>query len=646
MCGICGWFSTNGNIDLDNLVKMNNIVHYRGPDDEGYLVAHANGSYYCLRGDDSQIDTYEHIKKINISQKDVWLGLGHRRLSILDLSEAGHQPMISADGTVAITYNGEIFNYLEIKQELLKLGYEFNTNCDTEVIINSYIEWGEECVNHFNGMWGFVIWDQKRRKIFGSRDRLGAKPFYYYKNDTIFLFSSELKQLCQNPLMPRKMNDDVLMAQIMYGISDYSEECLIEDAKVLQGGYNLVLEYGTYFEIESFSIKKYWDIDTYYKDVHSLENIFSEQNNAIRIRTRSDVPIGILLSGGLDSSILVAEVSNYYKEQGINPSEIQTFTSCYEDFQKGDEREFAHQVNKYCGTTERFIYADEQNTFELYKDMIWHSDGPVDIERLGAFMTLKEISKYGCKVLLNGQGSDETQFGYGRYYAWYLRDVLKQGGIRAFKRAFDEAVKNSCLKRRELIMMMAYFLIPGLRKLRCYFRMKKYVTNDVMNIYMKNKEINKVLFFDSLPALQYNELRKTQLTHILRWDERAYMAFSMESRVPFIDYNYVEDAVKIPEKLKIQNGYTKYLLRKNIEGHLPDSVVWRKNKMGWPSPANRWIDRFDREEVLDLFKDARSLKYFNIKEIKELYMRKPYDRAVDMFINIELFMRLFDVSTG
>ena len=644
MCGICGWLDVEYHIDIETIKRMNNIVYHRGPDDEGYALI-SEQSVFLYKGQDSP-DTFLPFVSDGVPDK-VFLAFGHRRLSILDLSAKGHQPMCSQDGRLCVTFNGEIYNYIELRQELAAKGYTFHSGSDTEVLLVAYREWGEDCVSHFNGMWGFAIWDAERQRIFCSRDRLGAKPFYYYLDTQNFLFSSELKQLCQNPRVPHVMNDHIIMANIMWGISDFSDECWLQDIKVLQGGYNLVVdlvcEEGC--QIKDCKIYKYWDIHTSCaKDERAIDRAMEIHKDAVRIRTRSDVPVGIMLSGGLDSSTLVADVSEYFKEMGWSPSEINTFTSCYKDFCEGDEREFAHAVNEHCGTTENFIYPDESDTLSAWKKMIWHMEGESPVAVLGAFLLLREIAKTGNKVLLNGQGSDETMFGYERYYAWYLKEVWREQGLCAFLRDWKCAVGNSRMSHGELLAYMAYFLNYPIRQCRNYLRMKKYASPHLLKLFGDSGHLRRYISFSGMAELQYNEIRSTQLTHILHWDDRMYMAFSIESRVPFIDYRYIEEAVKIPERLKIIDGYTKYPLRKYADGRLPDSVVWRRNKMGWPSPRSRWIDRFDKSQVVAMLKEPRSSKYFDVRAIRALWEINPYHYAMEAFLNMEIFMRLFNAA--
>lgn len=448
MCGISGWLDIKRRIDYAVFERMNNIAKHRGPDDEGY--ASINEEMILLCGE----DTFDPSGQENIlkHKKEGFLVLGHRRLSIIDLSSAGHQPMKNAAETLCLTFNGEIYNYIELRKELEQLGYTFSTHSDTEVLLHSYSQWGEACVHRLNGMWAFAIWDDKNNKLFCSRDRLGAKPFRYYKDDEKFLFSSELKQLCVNPQIQRNLNEEILTAQIMWGITDFSQETLIKDIRVLPGGYNLSItlnEDRTCFQ--NFSIKQYWDVTIPEVKTKYPSEIFQTLRDAVRIRTRSDVPVGVLLSGGLDSSCLVAEISTFFKEQGKNPTLLNTYTSCYEDFKEGDEREYAEAVNQYCHTTQNYIYPDEKDTFSIFQKMVWHMEGNCSFSSIGSFITLREVAKKGAKVLINGQGSDGTMFGYERYYAFYFKELIKKGKIKKTISEYRKAADSSALTLKMLI---------------------------------------------------------------------------------------------------------------------------------------------------------------------------------------------------
>lgn len=632
MCGICGWLDTKKRIDFQILENMNNIARYRGPDDEGYLAIGKNKEK--LRGDDScmELRHLEHIRNYNTPS---YLALGHRRLSILDLSYVGHQPM--SDDRMDIVFNGEIYNYKEIKKKLISLGYQFHTSTDTEVILKSYEEWGEECVSHFDGMWSFALWDGEKNELFCSRDRLGAKPFYYYYDDDRFIFSSEIKQICINPKIRKSINYRNITNAIVYGISDYSEGTFINEIKELRGGYNLIVRLNhEHDHIIDFHTVKYWDLK-FSSTECSIDEVMDILHDSIRLRMRSDVPVGIMLSGGLDSSCLVAGVSDVIGDM----TGISTFSSCYENFRGGDEKKYAELVNNYYHTNAHYVYPDAEDTLSLYKDMVWHVEGNYGFSAIGSFLTIQEASKTGIKVILNGQGSDESMLGYERYYSLYLKKVLSQKGLGVFFKEYRSIVENSKLNSKQLIEFLIYFTNVKIRRKYSFNRIERYITDKVKKICKDDHSIDDLIEYKNLDQMQYNEIRGIQLTHILRMDDRAYMAASVESRVPYIDYRYMEAVMSMGLSEKIHDGYTKYALRKGFEGKLPDEVIWRKNKMGWPSPVKRWTDRFDKRRVTSLFEHPVSGDIFNVDKIRVDYEKESSSYSFEKFLTTEILLRKF-----
>ncbi len=337
MCGITGWINIAGGFNKQTFYNMTNVIRHRGPDDEGYTFVTQKDIHH-LSGKDTKVRNLIDINGFN-DDASVFLAFGHRRLSIIDLSVAAHQPFSSDDESVILTFNGEIYNYLELREELREKGYCFSTTSDTEVLMKAYLEWGEECVDHFNGMWAFAIWDTRLHRIFCSRDRLGAKPFFYYKDDENFIFGSEMKQICQNPVVDRKINDEALTNWIMWRFTDYSQDTLIKEIYSLQGGYNLSMEIKEDHSFGDMVISQYWDLDiNSQKDSKAVREALRCHEDAVKIRMRSDVPIGVLLSGGLDSSVLTAEISENTKNDGKDAKEVNTFTSCYKNYEQADEK--------------------------------------------------------------------------------------------------------------------------------------------------------------------------------------------------------------------------------------------------------------------------------------------------------------------
>lgn len=650
MCGIAGIIDLKNGIKTSELQKMAKVIAHRGPDDEGYFLLDENLQKSQAIGHDTcdaikEKGSFEQVENLH---GNYIMGFAHRRLSILDLTEAGHQPLSDANGKIWITYNGEVYNFLEIKEELRGKGYNFKTNTDTEVVLASYIEWGEQCVNHFNGMWALAIWDETKNKIFCSRDRLGAKPFHYYLTENKFIFGSEIKEIIQCEDVPRIINEKVLAANIIYNLTDYNDETLIQAIKVLPPSYNLSIKIDIQKQrISDSSIYRYWDIPKKVQTDTELDMdlLESEIDRSIRYRMRSDAPLGALLSGGLDSSIIVTKACGQLKDRGENVSDFQTFTACYEDAEEHDEHKFAQIVNKYNGCSENLVYPEPASVEKDFEELVWHLEGITYFNFFGIDEVLTSVEKKKIRVILNGQGSDETMFGYERYYGFYFKELIKKLKLGQFLKEYRLAIRNSRLTFKDLCLFFVYFTIPMIRNGVKGRMASKYYTDTVKN-KLQRKEVNKLLFPKTLSDMIYTELRNTQLTHILRFDDRLYMKHSIESRVPFIDYQYVEKACKIPPHIKIQNGYTKSILRNMMDGKMPDEITWRKDKIGFSAPVERWAKKISTEYFEQLTTNARSSKYFNIEAIKVLFQECPQHTVIQNFLSIELFMRLFDVEAA
>lgn len=641
MCGISGYLDFKEKVDRETLYAMTDCIRHRGPDDEGYLLF-SKEKTYPFRGKDTAEDCQveEYLLDAGEEVWEAFLGFGHRRLSILDLSAAGHQPMQAAEGKLAITYNGEIYNYIEIREELRAQGFSFFTDSDTEVVLAAYQAWGQDCVHHFNGMWAFVIYDAEKQRLFCSRDRLGAKPFYYFHKGGHFVFGSEIKQLCQDKLLPKKLNEKLLLTTLMFRLQDFSEETLIEQVFALPGGCNLTLQ----LDLENSRItgieqKQYWDLDTK-QEKEKENNWYSYIRQAVRLRLRSDAPIGIMVSGGVDSTFLINEICRCLDETG-KKYRLDTFTSCYENAGEHDETYYAHMVNEACSAREHLIYPDEKNTLGAYKKMIWHYENYAPFSTLGSFMTLEEVAKTGIKVIINGQGGDESMLGYERYFAYYLKDMLRGNPIKGLK-AFQAITKHSKLSTAVLLKYMFYFGMPNLRISRNKRMAGRLLKKSFLDRFQK-KQVHQIIKSRNLDEMIYNEIRKTQLTHILRMDDRGYMAHSLESRVPFIDYQYLEKAVKLVPMEKIKDGFTKYLLREKMDKSMPKEVVWRKSKNGWSSPAGCWVERFDKAEVENMLKNPRSERFFRMDYVRKLWQENRVCQDLEAFFFAETFMRLFDL---
>ena len=642
MCGIAGYIDLRRKTATHILQDMTDLVKHRGPDDEGYTLFEGSNIQMCFGKETiSQIKNRQDFSSIEKQkEKFYFMGLGHRRLSIIDLSEHGHQPMADEGQELFLTYNGEIYNYIEIKKELKEKGYQFTTTADSEVILNAYKEWGENCVKKFNGMWAFAIYDRKRQCLFCSRDRLGVKPFYYYYNDQkgLFVFGSELKQIIAHPEIKREINAEILAVNMVLGISDYDNETLIKDVHLLGAGENMILSFVDTLKMEKKD--KYWDLaDRVYalQSENYVDLVGEMLESSVCLRLRSDAKLGALLSGGLDSSALVTLISNHIDG-------LETFTSCYHDSPENDEKYFAQLINKNSGCVENLVYPECKDIQKDFERIVWHTEGISSYTLIGTDKVIRAAREKGIKVILNGQAGDETMFGYERYYAFYYFELLKRLKWGTFFREFKLGSEHSKLTMKEMMQYLLYFKNPSLRSHLKIKQIKDYCTQDLLKNYQLN-QVKKFIAPTNLEELQYNELRHVQLTHILRWDDRLYMANSVESRVPFVDYRFVELAANIPNQKKIENGYTKALVRKYMDDKMPKEVTWRTNKMGFGAPTNRWAGGYSSDYIHDIFTNAKSKRFFHTEAFRNLYQKDPGNSMIQKFISTEMFFRLFQVES-
>lgn len=648
MCGISGVINVNSNVNINNIKNMTDIIRHRGPDDEGFYLCSKNfQEFACGKDTISEVKNSGMTSIDTLNNDNYFLALGHRRLSIIDLSAKGHQPM-NCFG-ITITYNGEIYNYLEIKNELKGYGYDFETDGDTEVIVCAYKHWGEDCVKHFNGMWSFALWDKGNHKLFCSRDRLGEKPFYYYFDGEEFIFGSEIKQLIEYGVIPI-VNEKLLFAYIFYGIQDFSEETFFKEIFSLRGGYSISMKISPEDKLIDFNKYRYWELNNEpQKQSESFENesinIGRALEESIKIRLRSDVEIGSCLSGGLDSSSIVTlACKKLIKDKNYDTKNFKTFTSCYDYAKEVDERYYSDLVvgNSNCSNIKV-----KPNAFKIKDDLksiIWHQDEPfVSLSIFAGWCVMEEAAKAGVKVLLDGQGGDESLLGYERFYSYSIKDKInKLQFIEAFKE-FKSSSKNSKLSLKRLSMYLIYFNNIKIRKSRLKSKKSKFIESSFLKRFINTDILDNMLQIHTLAEAQDIELNQA-ISHLLRYEDRNSMAQSIEARVPFLDYEFVEKAVNLPTSYKLRDGWTKAILRKYMEDKMPDEVVYRKNKLGFGVPQEMWLNELNdyfRDTLLD---NPKSAKYFNINNIEEIFCNKSNADMRFKFIVVETWMRVFNIN--
>ena len=547
-------------------------------------------------------------------------GLGHRRLSIIDLSTSAAQPMNYLD-RYQIVHNGEIYNYIELKKELTQKGYSFRTQSDTEVILAAYDHWDDECVERFDGMFAFAIWDEKEQELFAARDRFGEKPFFYHFNEEQFAFASEMKAFWTTGIQ-RKVNLRMLFNFITIGYVDnpeQSDETFYETIFKLPPASRL---YYTPADHQLF-IERYWDIDTSICDKKITDTEATEQfkhllTNSVQKRLRSDVAIGTSLSGGLDSSSIISLIS---QQQSLN-YKPQTFTAVFTGFEK-DEGAISKKVADQFGLQQHIVNLGPEQMVNDWESFLYHQEEPVGSASAFAQYKVFELAKqHNTTVLLDGQGADEILAGYHKYYKWYWqelfqkRKLLRSGEIVAARKIGVQEKFNfknimaSLLPDLASVILERQYLFHALNHEDLT---KEFVRLQSKEAYYTTPELshlNGVLYFNTCVH---------GLEELLRYADRNAMAHGREVRLPFLNHQLVEFIFSLPSHFKIREGWTKWLLRQSMNQQLPTDIVWRKDKVGFEPPQKQWMQN---KKLREMVQDARQ-KLVKEKILKPEINTKP-----------------------
>ena len=662
MCGIYGvWNVEKRPLDLGTLLKSVNSIRHRGPDDEGFLLIDTEKKepFPCL-GPESVLQLgFGRIEEVFDPRFDLFFGF--RRLSILDLSSAGHQPMSNFDGSLWIVFNGEVYNYIELRNELQSLGYKFHTQTDTEVVLTAYEAWGEDCLKRFNGMWAFAIYDTRKKRLFCSRDRFGIKPFQYYFDQGRFIFASEIKSILSDHTVPRIPNDAVIYDYLSHGVLDHTQETFYKGIRQLPPAHCLVLEGGR------ISVQRYWDIDPANKfDIGSDEKaaqeyarrFFDLMEDSIRIHLRSDVPVGSCLSGGLDSSTIVSITNRLFRVDGaVSPGVIgdrqKIFSSCFDDI-RFDERRYIEKIVADTSAEPNYTFPSSRNLLEELPKLMHHQDEPFGSTSMYAqWCVMKLAGQHGMRVLLDGQGADEMLAGYVPFFDAYWATLATRGDLSGMGREWSAYQQLHGVSLMHFIQHTVFALAP-----RVVQRQARYIRGT----RVLNPEFilsNRHRFSDGdvshsgslLSGRLYLSTTRTSLPALLRYEDRSSMAHSIESRVPFLDYRLVEYVFSLPDHQKINSGYTKAVLRNAVRDILPASITNRSDKMGFVTPEHIWFDGELKEWADDIINSSsfRSRKYFNfpqvLKTMDEYRSRKrDIGFALWRWINLELWLRNIEAS--
>ncbi|NLJ42866.1 MAG: asparagine synthase (glutamine-hydrolyzing) [Bacteroidales bacterium] len=614
MCGICGIINfKNETVQEAPVRKMMQIMKHRGPDDEGIFLE-------------------ENV------------GLGFVRLSIIDLSPAGHQPMSSHDERYVIVYNGEIYNYIELRNDLKSLGHSFKTNSDTEVLLASYIEWGEDCLHRFNGMWAFVIYDRIQKRIFAARDRYGIKPFYYCMTNDFLAFASEIPPLLSLLKTKPKPDYQSIFDYLVFNRTDQTERTFFEEIKKLQHGHSIEFKVqGSRFKVQS-SIKRWYNLkervsqSVGFKDPEEYRQLLS---SSIGLRLRSDVPVGVCLSGGLDSSSIVSILLKDY-----NKSDLNTFSAVYETGQAGDETEFIKEFSPFLKNMFYTTPSAEMLDVDLLNFVRAQAE-PIPETGVYAQFRIMKLASEQVTVTLDGQGADEELAGYHYFFGFFFKDLLKQLRLRKL----SSEMMYYLVRHKSIygLKTFIYFLLSERSKTRLRVDEKGYLDPDFVRRFSGTNSIAGDLYNSgSLNDALINHF-EYKLEHLLKWEDRNSMWFSLEARVPFLDYRLVEKSLATSGEMIIRKGWTKHILRESMRWTLPEKIRARKDKIGFGTPQADWFRTkgWDRK-IVDIvlsnsFRERRLIDPDKALKIykEHLFHKRDASKEIWKWVNLELWFHSF-----
>ena len=622
MCGICGSYQFNGApVNRELIERMTSVIQHRGPDGKGF---------YFSPG----------------------IGLGHRRLSIIDLS-GGSQPLTNEDGTLQVVFNGEIYNFVELREELEKQGHKFKTRSDTEVILHGYEEWGLDCVGRFNGIFAFALWDDNKKELVLARDHVGVKPLYYTALGSQLLFASEIKALLSHPSCPHAL-DMTALGQLFTLRYVPSPRTMFEKISKLPPGHLMVVT------PRGCEVKRYWnrkpELDDSRDEAELIETYQTLLEDAVRLQMRSDVPVGLFLSSGVDSGALLA-IMNQYSGRPVH-----TFTIGFEDGAKSNETDDARDIANRFGAEHSEMMVGAGDYEKYYERYMWDLEEPVGNETAAAFYFVSLIASRKVKVTLSGQGADEPWAGYNRYLgikysAGYSQ--LPTFFTRHLVRGTVERFSKSATLRRAVASLDEPDVLTRFVKVYSFYTetmkgrlfqpwVKEHISADGVEARQALQRLQSdVDGLDPLTQMLYIDTRANLPDDLLMVGDKMAMANSLEARVPFLDHRIVEFIETLPPSLKLRGVQGKYLHKKALTKWLPNEIVYRRKK-GFANPIDKWLRAKMRRYVDECLAsdDAAVNRYFDRGYIKELLAaheanRQDYLRHIYLLISFELWHQTF-----
>lgn len=628
MCGINGIAyspASRRQVDEKRLIAMRDILYHRGPDDGGVFVNTDDGGN---------------------------IGLGHRRLSIVDV-EHGAQPMTR--GGCVIVYNGEVYNHADHRDDLTARGHKFTTHCDTETILHLYQEHGRDCVEYLRGMFAFAIWDKNKRELFIARDRFGVKPLYYvHDQDGSLFFASEIKSLLEIGAVRPKLNFNALPDQFAnHGTS--GDETLFAGVKRLLPGHTLTWKDG------SIEIREYWDLECEPKhqplsDAEYIDEWRELFRRSVELRLMADVPLGMFLSGGIDSSAIAGVMSTMVDDP------IKTFSVAFNE-REANELEYTRLVARKFKTDHHEITITPRQFFEALPKLVWHEDEPIGFIASVPLYFVSKLAQQHVKVVLTGEGADETLAGYGRYAKTlklltygekyesvtptFLRDAVRSG-VATLPSVINRKLDRTFLTREsdiESLFFDNFAVFPRTMQRRLFRRQTRERMADLNPYTRQNHWLEKSDAADVLDKLLYADT-KTYLHELLMKQDQMSMAASIESRVPFLDHELVEFTARMPREMKLRGGTTKWILREAMKGILPREIIERP-KMGFPVPVGKWF-RGEYKHIVDeylLSERVMDREIFDGDFVRKLVAEhnagENHDERLWSLVNFEIWQRRF-----
>lgn len=621
MCGLGLIVSQDNSAVSEEMVRcLNERIKHRGPNGEGYYF----GKNFAF---------------------------SHRRLSVIDLSHNADQPA-EKDGD-CIIFNGMIYNYLELKDELCSLGHTFKSKCDTEVILASYQQWGTKAFSRFNGMWAFIIYDADKNKLILCRDRFGIKPLYITTMGEYFMAASEIKQFIDFPQFQPVLNVRVANHFLKTGVANYSNETFFKGVFEVRPGHYIDYNLST----NKYIINQWYDLKKEIKpqnipEKKAVEMVRDLLIDSLYLRCKADVKVGSCLSGGLDSSSMVALLHS----QKIVGPEFKTITSCYTD-KAYDEQEYSDVIINQTGFKSIKVFPELNNLFDKgdWDKMIYHFDQPFSsASHYSEFMVFKEAKKNNLTVMLDGQGADEFICGYLDYFYVHLRQLMRQGKFReVWKNLKAKSSHHSRSVFSEFIYFIRfYYYSPFIKRIKKIFGVAEHPW-----LLTDNKSAGEKKLYDdkmnNIVDMSLNQMLHSSIGYQLHSQDRNSMLFSIESRVPFLDHRLVENILGLPSKYKIQNGYSKYILIKAVS-ELPDMIKYRKTKMSFAAPDSVWMRENQvriRKELEDaiaytgMFSNSLLGMFDEFTKNKTFYDHNLFFRVISFYRFCRIFKMKFKSGT-